>query len=120
VILYGYPGSPGIPNNPQLDPSRPLLRRGLVAGRDQQNRSIIVDGGDPGNDGCPVFEIDPEGYGYSLIGVVSDRLGIFNREADGLCPRADEVSIPRQTRGPWFSSRSERLVELLTSRALRP
>jgi hypothetical protein len=27
VILYGYPGSPGIRNNPQLDPSRPLLRR---------------------------------------------------------------------------------------------
>jgi hypothetical protein len=74
VILYGYPGSPGIRNNPQLDPSRPLLRRGLVAGRDQKNRSIIVDGGDRGNDGCPVFEIDPDGYGYSLIGVVSDRL----------------------------------------------
>jgi hypothetical protein len=74
VILYGYPGSRGIPNSPQLDPSRPLLRRGLVAGRDPQKRSIIVDGGDRGNDGCPVFEIDPEGYGYSLIGVVIDRL----------------------------------------------
>jgi hypothetical protein len=74
AILYGYPGSSGIPNNPQLDPSRPLLRRGLVAGRDPQNRSIIVDGGDRGNDGCPVFEIDPEGWGYSLIGVVIDQL----------------------------------------------
>jgi hypothetical protein len=74
VILYGYPGSPGIPNNPQLDPSRPLLRKGLIAGRDPQKRSIVVDGGDRGNDGCPAFEIDPEGYGYSLIGVVIDRL----------------------------------------------
>jgi hypothetical protein len=74
VIVYGYPGSPGIPDNPQLDPSRPLLRRGLVAGRDPQKRSIIVDGGDSGSEGCPVFEIDPEGYGYSLIGVVIDRL----------------------------------------------
>jgi hypothetical protein len=75
VIVYGCPGSPGIPDNPQLDASRPLLRRGPAAGRDPQKRSIIVDGGDDGgSDGCPVFEIDPERYGYSLIGVVSDRL----------------------------------------------
>ncbi len=59
VILYGYPAL-GIPKDPWLDPSRPLLRGGLIAGRDPRKRSIIVDGGDRGDDGCPVFEIGPE------------------------------------------------------------
>jgi len=75
AILYGYPISLGIPNNPQFDPVRPLLRKALVAGRDPQKRSIILDG--PAyrrNSGGPVFEIDPDGDGYKLIGIVIDRL----------------------------------------------
>jgi len=74
AILYGYPLSLGIPSNPQFDFSRPLLRKAIVAGRDPQKRSIIVDGADRGNSGSPVFEIDPDGEGYKLIGLVIDRL----------------------------------------------
>jgi hypothetical protein len=75
AILYGYPISLGIPNNPQFDPLRPLLRKALVAGRDPRKRSIILDGpAYRGNSGGPVFEIDPDGDGYKLIGIVIDRL----------------------------------------------
>jgi hypothetical protein len=75
AILYGYPVSLGIPNNSQFDPFRPLLRKALVAGRDPEKRSIILDGpAYRGNSGGPVFEVEPDGDGYKLIGIVIDRL----------------------------------------------
>jgi hypothetical protein len=74
-ILYAYPALLSIPDNTQFDPFRPLLRKVLVAGRDPQKRSIILEGpASRGNSGGPAFEIDPDGGGYRLIGIVVDRL----------------------------------------------
>ncbi len=73
VILFGYPSSLALQQLHQLDPYRPLLRKGIVAGTNPQNKSIILDC--PvyfGNSGGPVLELDPQGLGYNLriIGVV--------------------------------------------------
>jgi hypothetical protein len=45
VILFGYPNSLG--RGTQIDPLRPLLRKGIVAGKNDTNRTIILD--------CPVY-----------------------------------------------------------------
>jgi hypothetical protein len=74
VIVFGYPTSLELKELAQLDPLRPLLRRGLVAGQNLDRRSIVLDCPVyPGNSGGPVLEIDPVGLGYrtSIIGVVS-------------------------------------------------
>ena len=48
VFLVGFPASIGIPELPQIDSTRPLLRKGIVAGLNQSRRTIILD--------CPVYQ----------------------------------------------------------------
>lgn len=74
VLLFGYPTSLGLQESPQLDPKKPLLRRGIVAGLNGDAKSIIIDCPVyPGNSGGPVVEIDRSTFGakISIIGVVS-------------------------------------------------
>jgi hypothetical protein len=74
VFLLGYPTSIGIPNIPQLDYSQPLLRKGIVAGKNLINNTIIIDCPSyQGNSGGPVVEIDQNDslvYTYRLIGIL--------------------------------------------------
>ncbi len=75
VIVFGYPTSLELKELAQLDPMRPLLRRGLVAGQNVNRHSIVLDCPVyPGNSGGPVIETDPIAFGYKLwvIGVVSE------------------------------------------------
>jgi hypothetical protein len=74
VLLFGYPTSLGIPELPQLDPLRPLLRSGIVAGLNPNGKSIIIDCPSyPGNSGGPVVEADRTAFSatFNVIGVVS-------------------------------------------------
>jgi hypothetical protein len=85
VILYGYPVSLGIRENPQFDSTRPLLRKGLVAGQDFLKKSIILDCPSyRGNSGGPVFQIEPDGFTfkYELIGVVTEFIPLSERSDD--------------------------------------
>lgn len=43
VVIFGYPVSIGLANHPQMDYSRPLLRKGIVAGLNHPQHSIIID-----------------------------------------------------------------------------
>jgi hypothetical protein len=75
VILFGYPTSLGLKELPQLDPLRPLLRKGLVAGQNPQKRSIVLDCPSyPGNSGGLVLEIESDGFQrrFRAIGVVRE------------------------------------------------
>jgi S1-C subfamily serine protease len=77
VMLFGYPVSLGnaVQDNLQLDASRPLLRKGLVAGINPARRTIILDCPSyPGNSGGPVVEVDKEDLvstRFRVIGVMS-------------------------------------------------
>lgn len=74
VLLFGYPTSLGMQGSPQLDPIRPLLRRGIVAGLNPHGKAIIIDCPSyPGNSGGPVVEADRETFKstFNVIGVVS-------------------------------------------------
>jgi hypothetical protein len=75
VLLFGYPTSLGIQGSRQLDPLRPLLRRGIVAGLNPSTKSVIIDCPSyPGNSGGPVVEVDRTAFSatFKVIGVVSE------------------------------------------------
>jgi hypothetical protein len=85
AIFYGYPVSLGLPENPQFDSFRPLLRKALIAGQDPQKKSIIIDG--PvyrGNSGGPVFQIEPDGFQthFSLVGLLTEFVPMMERTPD--------------------------------------
>jgi hypothetical protein len=74
IIVFGYPTSLGLQQLPQLDLQHPLLRKGIVAGKNPKTKSIILDS--PayfGNSGGPVLELDKSAFVTSLyiIGVVN-------------------------------------------------
>ncbi len=76
VFIFGYPTSLGIEVHPQIEFHKPLLRKGVVAGKNSKNRTIILDC--PvyyGNSGGPCVEVEEKGplnKTFSLIGVVSE------------------------------------------------
>lgn len=75
IFIFGYPTSIGIPDEPQYEIFRPLLRKGIIAGKNLKSETIIIDC--PvyyGNSGGPVIEVDNVSLiekKYLLIGVVS-------------------------------------------------
>ena len=74
VCVFGYPRSLCLAQLAQLDPDRPLLRQGIVAGTNPAQHSIIIDCPlYPGNSGGPVLEVQDEGLSrrFKVIGLVS-------------------------------------------------
>ena len=75
AFILGYPGAIGIPDIPQLDYSQPLIRKGVIAGKNLRNKTLIIDCPTyPGNSGGPVFEVDQKGLDRTMriVGVVSE------------------------------------------------
>jgi len=75
IYVFGYPTSIGMKEVPQIDPLRPLLRFGIVAGTNPERKTIILDCPSyPGNSGGPVLEVEHFGLAqrrFKVIGVVS-------------------------------------------------
>jgi hypothetical protein len=75
VYMFGYPTSVTGPFGGILDPSEPLLRKGIVAGVSLRSMSIIIDC--PayfGNSGGPVIQVDHPDFTstrFRVIGIVS-------------------------------------------------
>ncbi|MFZ2150308.1 MAG: trypsin-like peptidase domain-containing protein [Minisyncoccia bacterium] len=72
IFLLGYPSS--LKSNGEIDVLRPLLRKGIVAGKNKLKKTIIIDS--PvyqGNSGGPVFEKEntDSGFEIRLIGLVT-------------------------------------------------
>ncbi|MFA6398350.1 MAG: trypsin-like peptidase domain-containing protein [Patescibacteria group bacterium] len=69
IFVLGYPSSVGVEK--QIDPDFPLARKGIVAGKNLLNRTLILDcpvyGG---NSGGLVLEINYEAHCIHLIGIV--------------------------------------------------
>ncbi|HTA82389.1 MAG TPA: serine protease [Bacteroidia bacterium] len=82
IYLFGYPRSIGIAKKPQFDYDRPLLRKGIIAGKYDRQKTLVLDS--PvyfGNSGGPVFElIEYDGFqkGIVLIGIVSEYIPYQN------------------------------------------
>lgn len=87
VIVFGYPTSLGLEKVPQLDPVRPLLRKGIVAGVDPNRKSLVIDCSVyPGNSGGPVVQITQEWpkIHFAIIGVVSQFVPFDSKRLQGL------------------------------------
>ena len=75
VFIFGYPTSLGLKAIPQLDYAKPLLRKGIVAGKNDDLKTIVLDC--PvywGNSGGPVLEVQRVNLTttrFSVVGVVS-------------------------------------------------
>ena len=80
VFIFGYPVAIGLKLNPQLDSSRPLIRKGVVAGLNEKRRTIILDlASYGGHSGGPVLEVHQDGpfsRNYRVIGLVSEFIPI--------------------------------------------
>ena len=73
VFIFGYPSSIGLKSSPQFNSDMPLLRKGIVAGKNSSNSTIILDCPVyPGNSGGPVIEVEvtPGGINFKLLGLV--------------------------------------------------
>ena len=76
VFIFGYPVSLGLKNIPQIDFARPLLRKGIVAGKNDMLRTLVLDC--PvywGNSGGPVLEVetvDMTTKRFKIVGGVSE------------------------------------------------
>ena len=72
VYLFGYPVSLGLKNIPQLDHKKPLVRKGIIAGKNKEHQTLILDVPVyPGNSGGPVVEVEVEGdqRKFRVVGV---------------------------------------------------
>jgi hypothetical protein len=73
VVMFGYPISLALEQDPKIDFSRPLLRKGIVAGENPPQHSIILDCPSyQGDSGGPILEVErgfPQTY-YRVIGVM--------------------------------------------------
>jgi hypothetical protein len=76
IYLFGFPSSIGIAQMPQIDFTLPLLRKGIVAGKNLNRRVYVLDcPAYQGNSGGPVIGREPSGIGsinFPLLGVVTE------------------------------------------------
>jgi len=75
VFIFGFPSSIGIAQMPQIDFSFPLLRKGIVAGKNLNRRVYVLDCPSyQGNSGGPVIgkEVNGNTTRYPVLGVVTE------------------------------------------------
>jgi len=88
MFLLGYPSSLGTGDMSQLDISKPLVRKGIVAGLNDNLKRLILDCFSyPGNSGGPVIDIREKGLGsyeWNIIGVLIQYV-----------PFVDEITLNR-------------------------
>ncbi len=79
VFMIGYPRSLSL-NDESLEPNQPLLRKGIVAGKNSVKHLVIIDSpAYPGNSGGPIWEEDPELGKVKLIGIVTEFVPLVER-----------------------------------------
>jgi Trypsin-like peptidase domain len=81
IYIFGYPASIGLAEIPQVDNRRPLIRKGIVSGRNPGRKTIIIDAqAFPGNSGGLVIEVDDFGLQKSVavIGLVTEYVPFDN------------------------------------------
>jgi len=74
IFIFGYPTSLGLKEVPQIDYDRPLLRKGIIAGKNHAQRLLILDCPVyPGNSGGAVLQVSRQNLAstFMIVGVVS-------------------------------------------------
>jgi S1-C subfamily serine protease len=122
VIVFGYPTSIGLAQMPQFDYARPLLRSGIVAGKYDAQRTIILDCPVyPGNSGGPVIGISSEGLGtnnFLVIGVVTQFVPLVQELVLQPMSRSKHVNLGNS--GYSIAAPMDPVFELLDRMEARP
>lgn len=113
IYLYGYPTSIGLDSMPQFDYSRPLLRKGIIAGKNDNAQTIILDC--PvyyGNSGGPIVQESPIGMGskFKIVGVVTQWIPFDEARANRRTVRRGMLYT---NSGYAVSESSDRILEIL-------
>lgn len=120
VFIFGYPISIGLKHLPQIDYAKPLLRKGIIAGKNDALRTLILDC--PvywGNSGGPVLEVESEGFNkrFKIVGVVSQFIPLvetWRNETQGY------QNIDVSNSGYSVASPMDPVVELVSAFAPKP
>ena len=110
VFIMGYPTSLGLKSTTQFDHKRPLLRKGIIAGKNIMKKTIILDcPAYYGNSGGPVFvrymDTTDKLLHHKIIGVISEFIpyadSLFNKKDSikniGLQNSGYSVAVPFET-----------------------
>jgi hypothetical protein len=79
VYVLGYPSSIGVQQAPQIDYNSPLIRKGIIAGVNDANKTIVLDCLTfKGNSGGPVLEVTRQAFvaKFSIVGVISQYIPV--------------------------------------------
>ena len=83
IYVFGYPRSIGMKGIPQIDPLRPLLRFGIVAGKNPTQKTIILDcplyGGNSGGPVLEVEEVSLSKRSFRVVGVVTQLVPVAEK-----------------------------------------
>lgn len=121
VFIFGYPISIGLKNLPQIDYAKPLLRKGIIAGKNEALGTLILDC--PvywGNSGGPVLEVESEGIStkrFKVVGVVSQLVPLvetWRNETQGY------QNIDLSNSGYSVASPMDPVMELVSAFAAKP
>lgn len=113
IFIFGYPTSIGLKQIPQFDYSRPLLRKGIVGGKYDKNKTLILDCPSyPGNSGGPVIAKNIKGLTseYKLVGIV---VQFIPYEEQWLNVKSGLVNTDRFNSGYSVAVSGTKILELL-------
>jgi len=83
IYVFGFPASIGIQELPQIEYDKPLLKKGILAGKNDKTKTLILDCFIYwGNSGGPVLEVDEESIGsksFNIIGVITQYIPLLDR-----------------------------------------
>jgi hypothetical protein len=95
VYTFGYPVS--VTDNPLLVTSAPLIRKGIVAGKNNEHKTIILDCPlHPGNSGGLVLEVEkvPLGEEYRAIGLVTNSIPFKKEKTEHTENSGYSIAVP--------------------------
>lgn len=76
IFIFGYPTSLVTKNIQQIEDKKPLVRKGIIAGLNKKNNTIILDCTiNFGNSGGPVIEVEQiniTSFNFRLIGLITE------------------------------------------------
>ncbi len=87
VVVFGYPVSIGLAAIPQIEFNRPLLRKGIVSGKNSKLNTLIIDCETfPGNSGGAVVEMAREfaQSRFRVVGLISQFIPFDSARLKGI------------------------------------
>ena len=114
IYIFGFPTSIGFHNIPQIDYLRPLIRKGIVAGINEQKKTLILDSfvfhGNSGGLVLAVEQSAAQTKQVRVIGVISQIIPVV---ASSLNPRSPHAAAEKYNSGYSVAEPMDTVLELI-------